>query len=74
TIFPGQQFLVLIELLFKEWVPIRLHLLKAMSQLLDAHIPLTGTTLVHSATVRLHYYDSQKPFLRQGSLRFPSYG
>ncbi|OJZ80458.1 hypothetical protein ASPFODRAFT_707808 [Aspergillus luchuensis CBS 106.47] len=42
-----------------EWTPIRLHLLKTMSQALDADVQLAGTTLLDSATVGVHYYDSK---------------
>ncbi|KAL6233542.1 hypothetical protein BDW75DRAFT_214875 [Aspergillus navahoensis] len=48
-----------VKSLHEEWTPIRLHLLKTMSQVLDADVPLTGTTLLDSATVGVHYYDSR---------------
>ncbi|KAL2803303.1 hypothetical protein BJX63DRAFT_412386 [Aspergillus granulosus] len=57
-----------VKSLHEEWIPIRLHLLKAMSQVLDANISLRGTTLLDSATVGVHYYDSRK--LSDNSVHF----
>lgn len=51
--------LLLITLSVKEWTPIRLHLLKTVSHVLDSDAPLTGTTLLDSATIGVHYYDSR---------------
>ncbi|BCR99934.1 uncharacterized protein AKAW2_50276S [Aspergillus luchuensis] len=48
-----------VKCLHEEWTPIRLHLLKTMSQALDADVHLTGTTLLDSVTIGVHYYDSQ---------------
>ncbi|KAJ5481405.1 hypothetical protein N7475_000217 [Penicillium sp. IBT 31633x] len=47
-----------VKLLHEEWTPIRLQLLKTMSQELHWNTPLTGTTLLDSATIGVHYYDS----------------
>ncbi|KAJ5227825.1 hypothetical protein N7489_008533 [Penicillium chrysogenum] len=48
-----------VKSLHEEWTPIRLQLLKTISQALDSNTPLTGTTLLDSATVGIHYYDSR---------------
>ncbi|KAL4989675.1 hypothetical protein BDW68DRAFT_156345 [Aspergillus falconensis] len=48
-----------VKSLHEEWTPIRLHLLKIVSQALDSDVPLTGTTIFDSATIGVHYYDSR---------------
>ncbi|KAL4889254.1 hypothetical protein BDV59DRAFT_195803 [Aspergillus ambiguus] len=48
-----------VKCLHEEWTPIRLHLLKTMSQALNVNVPLTGTTLLDSTTIGVHYYDSR---------------
>ncbi|KAJ5474036.1 hypothetical protein N7475_003602 [Penicillium sp. IBT 31633x] len=47
-----------VKSLHEEWTPIRLQLLKTMSRELHWNTPLTGTTLLDSATIGIHYYDS----------------
>lgn len=51
--------IVLISLPFKEWASVRLQVLKTISQALDSNTSLTGTELLDSATMGVHYYDSR---------------
>ncbi|KAF9249443.1 hypothetical protein DTO013E5_2739 [Penicillium roqueforti] len=48
-----------VKCLHEGWTPIRLQLLKTISQALDSDTSLTGTTLLDSATIGIHYYDSR---------------
>ncbi|KAL4912734.1 hypothetical protein BDW62DRAFT_216060 [Aspergillus aurantiobrunneus] len=57
--YPRPEFYHSVKVLYKEWTPSRLHLLKTISQILDSDTPLMGTALLECATLRVHYYDSQ---------------
>jgi isopenicillin N synthase-like dioxygenase len=57
--FPLSNIESVLTLTSKEWTPVRLHLLETVSQVLNANIPLRGTTLLDSVTVGIHHYDSR---------------
>ncbi|KAL4775856.1 hypothetical protein BDW60DRAFT_214034 [Aspergillus nidulans var. acristatus] len=72
-----------VKSLHEGWTPIRLHLLKAVSQALGSDVPLMGTTLLNSATIGVHYYNSRNlpgfsthfspPHMDSGTLTILSY-
>ncbi|KAL4893573.1 hypothetical protein BDV59DRAFT_193057 [Aspergillus ambiguus] len=48
-----------VKALYEEWIPVRLHLLETVSQVLDSRTPLAGTTHLEFATIGVHYYNSR---------------
>ncbi|KAI9375917.1 hypothetical protein BJX61DRAFT_492556 [Aspergillus egyptiacus] len=53
------EFHHIVKALHEEWTPIRLQLLDTVSQVLNSSTPLTGSPLLDSATMGIHYYDSE---------------